>query len=268
LYKFSLLSLNTFGIPFFLGWRRLARLAEVLNSFDVKMICLQEIQQNAYIRLMASGLRNFPYHAYEKHVYAPKGGLMTFSRLPIQSRVFTPYRDRGRWWSLGFADWALYKGVLVTKVQIGKHKVRVLNTHLHANYNGSWAAANGLARIQHKQVKEIVSLVRSQPEDALVILCGDFNFPRQTSLYQELLSHANLVDTLAADDCPTYKPFPLAPSKWSMSLDYLLVRVPPSQEFRLKANILPIEDSQARWPYQRFLTDHHALRLQFDWNEE
>ena len=95
--RFSLLSLNAFGIPFFLGWWRLARLAEVLNNFDVSMICLQEIQQNAYIPLMGRNLRDFPYHAYENHVYVPKGGLMTFSRIPIESHVFVPYKDRGRW---------------------------------------------------------------------------------------------------------------------------------------------------------------------------
>jgi endonuclease/exonuclease/phosphatase family metal-dependent hydrolase len=261
----SLLSLNTFGVPFFLGWRRLARLAKTLNRLDADVICLQEIQQNAYIPLVASGLRDYPDHACERHVYAPKGGLMTFSRLPIQNQVFAPYQDRGRWWSLGFADWALYKGVLIAQVQVGAQKVRVLNTHLHANYVGSWVAENSLTRVQLKQVKEIASLVRSQPRDALVILCGDLNFPRHSFLYQELMSYGDLLDPLAEDDRPTYKPFPLVPSRWSMPLDYLLVRLPPDQDVRLSADIQPIEYRQARWPHQRFLTDHHALTLQVDW---
>ena len=240
-------------------------MAKVLNGFDVSMICLQEIQQNAYVPLMASNLKNFPYQAFENHVYAPKGGLMTFSRIPIKSHSFIPYKDRGHWWSLGFADWALYKGVLITKVQIGKRELRVLNTHLHANYRGSWRQNNGFARIQHNQVNEVLSLVDSQPQEALVVLCGDFNFPRSAPPYQELLSRGNLVDPLAADGRPTYRPFPLVSSKWSMPLDYLLVRVPPRQEVQIIADILPIENVQARRLNQRFLTDHYALTLQIEW---
>ncbi len=50
--EFSLLSLNTFGLPLYLGWERLGRMAQQLNRLSVTTICLQEIQQNAYARLV------------------------------------------------------------------------------------------------------------------------------------------------------------------------------------------------------------------------
>ena len=59
--EFSLLSLNTFGIPFFLGWGRLARLASELDNNGTAIICLQEIQQNAYVSLLARSLTTFPH---------------------------------------------------------------------------------------------------------------------------------------------------------------------------------------------------------------
>jgi len=73
--SFTLLSLNTFGIPFYLGILRLARLARVLKEQSVDVICLQEIQQNAYIHLLLRKLREFyPFYSFEPRRWAPKGG--------------------------------------------------------------------------------------------------------------------------------------------------------------------------------------------------
>ena len=46
---FSLLTLNSFGLPFFLGWRRMGILARELNQRDDTVLCLQEIQHDAYV---------------------------------------------------------------------------------------------------------------------------------------------------------------------------------------------------------------------------
>jgi len=70
--EFSLLSLNTFGIPFYLGWGRLSRLTRELDRLHVTAICLQEIQQNAYAHLIQRGLTSYPHSAYERYRYAPK----------------------------------------------------------------------------------------------------------------------------------------------------------------------------------------------------
>ncbi|HJS19737.1 MAG TPA: hypothetical protein VJ785_13400, partial [Anaerolineales bacterium] len=60
---------------------------------------------------------------------------------------------------------------------------------------------------------------------------------------------------------PTYRPFPLVPAKWEMSLDYFFYRRPEGEETSVTADIIPIEHSSAGWYFQRFLTDHHALVL-------
>jgi endonuclease/exonuclease/phosphatase family metal-dependent hydrolase len=163
--------------------------------------------------------------------------------------------------SIGFADWALYKGVLVTTLDVGGSPVVVMNTHLQANYLGKWDLSNEQARIELDQVKFLADLARSQPVDAWVFACGDFNFPRGTPPYDWMAAESGLTDALAADPRPTYRPFPLVSAKWQMSLDYFFYRRPEGDKTPVTADIVPIENSTAGWYFQRFLTDHHALVL-------
>lgn len=264
-HEFSLLSLNTFGVPFFLGWGRLVRLARELEQLGPTVICLQEIQQNFYTALLKRHLSTYPHGALFPHIYAPKGGLGTFSRLPLTLQRFEPYLDRKLRHLISFADWALYKGVVVVELQIDGLKILVLNTHLNANYFGDWRHHNPLALIQLRQVQQLSHMLREMPADALIILCGDFNFPRTSFLYEELVTQNGLSDPLHNDPRPTYRPFPLVPSRWKISLDYILLRVPQGRACNIQADILPVEDSTKKNALQRFLTDHCALTLNISW---
>lgn len=264
--EFSLLSLNTFGLPLYLGWERLGRLADQLNRVPVTAICLQEIQQNAYTHLIQRGLTFYPHAVFERHRYAPKGGLAIYSRLPFAAQRFEVYHDRGPWHSISFADWALYKGFQSVHYEVEGMSIIVLNTHMNANYGGVWHHTNRLTRILHRQVQQLNQAIHSLPEDALVIICGDLNFPRNSYLYEELIAHNNLFDPLLEDQRPTYRPFPLAPSRWKTSLDYVLVRHSARLECDIQADLIPIEDSTKPLPFQRFLTDHNALVLRASWD--
>ena len=263
--EFSLLSLNTFGIPFFLSSKRLERLASELDQLGPTIACLQEIQQNAYAPLLARHLPSYPQRAIFPHIYAPKGGLGVFSRVPLLQQRFEPYPDRGLRFFITFADWALYKGVLVVHLQIEGVDVFILNTHLNANYSGDWHHKNPLALVQLGQVQKVSSLLEEMPADTLTILCGDLNFPRASFLYNELVIQNGLTDPLSDDPRPTYRPFPLVPSRWKTSLDYILFRIPQGKDFNVQADILPIEDSNQKSALRRFLTDHCALTLKVRW---
>ena len=264
--EFTLLSLNTFGIPFFLSWGRLIRLAGELERLDSTVICLQEIQQNAYAPLLVRHLPAYPHRAVFPHVYAPKGGLGIFSCIPLIQQCFEPYLDRGLRFFITFADWALFKGVLIVNLQIEGINIFVLNTHMNANYSGDWHPKNPLALVQLRQIQKVSALLKEMPAEALIILCGDLNFPRASFLYEELVAQNGLSDPLRDDPRPTYRPFPLVPSRWSTSLDYILYRLPEGRDFNVRADILPLEDSSQKSPLRRFLTDHCALSLNVKWN--
>ncbi len=263
--EFSLLSLNTFGLPLFLGWSRLTRLMGQLDQFPTSVVCLQEIQQNAYVPLIHRGLPQHKHHACEHNWFAPKGGLFTAARQPFLSSEFVAYENRGRALSAGIADWALNKGVLVSRLESGGRAIVIMNTHLHANYAAHWERGDAMSKIQRDQVLHLARMINDQPSDALVIVCGDFNFPRSTFLYDELVAEAKVIDPLAADPRPTYRPFPLIPQKYALPIDFCFVRVPAWRGLELRADIVEIEDTTKTFRAQRFLTDHNALTLHVTW---
>jgi endonuclease/exonuclease/phosphatase family metal-dependent hydrolase len=261
--SFSLLSLNTFGVPFYLSLGRIKRLALELNRIAPSLICLQEIQQNAYLPLLQHNLTAFSHLAYFRNRFAPKGGLFTasVSAHPIVKSYFYPFPNQGHLLSIGFSDWALNKGILMTNLEVDKRCFVVMNTHLQANYLGDWRQSNSQAQIQLEQVKYLGELIRAQPNDAWVIVCGDFNFPRHSPAYQQMISQSGLVDAHADDPKPTYQPFPLISTKWRTSLDFIFYQKPIADESVVTADIIPVVNSTAHQAYQRFLTDHHALVL-------
>ncbi len=262
--RFSLLSVNTFGLPLFLAWVRLEHLAQMLASYGTTVLCLQEIQQNAYIPLLRRWLPQYAHLALQRNRFAPTGGLVTCSQMPLASSQFVAYQNRGRQWSAGFGDWALRKGILCSEIEIETQRIIVLNTHLQANYGGGWHPKNAFARIQRDQARELAAMIRAQPTDALVIACGDFNFPRGVPLYEEFVQQSGVTDPLARDPRPTYRPLPLMSSKWAIPLDYVFMRGLAGTA-QVRADILPLENSNARWPHQRFLTDHSAVILEVMW---
>jgi endonuclease/exonuclease/phosphatase family metal-dependent hydrolase len=264
--EFSLLSLNTFGLPLYMGWGRLRRMARELNRLPATAICLQEVQQNAYVALLQRGLPDYPHHLFERHHFAPRGGLALFSRLPFAGRRFEVYQDRGGMFSISFIERLQHKGIQLAYFEIENLPVFVLNTHMNANYGGVWHPANHLTRILHSQVQQLNQAIHFLPQDALILICGDLNFPRNSFLYEELIAHNHLFDPLRDDPRATYRPFPLAPAKWNTSLDYVLVRRPAGMSVRAQADLLPIEDTAKQHPVQRFLTDHNALVLHVQWD--
>ncbi len=261
--EFSLLALNTFGIPFFISHARIKRIAVKLNQLAPSVLCLQEIQQNAYLTPLRDHLTNYSHLAYFHNFIAPKGGLFTAtaSSAQVVTSNFFPYPNQGRPISIGFSDWALNKGVLVVLLQVNERRFVIMNTHLQANYLADWRASNTQTKIQFDQVNYLAKLARAQSDDVWVIVCGDFNFPRVAPAYELMVSQSELTDALICDPRPTYQPFPLVSAKWETSLDYIFYRKPKGETTEVTADIIPIENSSARWSFQRFLTDHNALTI-------
>ena len=261
--EFSLLTLNTFGIPFFISHPRIKRMAVKLNQLAPSVLCLQEVQQNFYLAALQNNLTAYSQFAYFHNFIAPKGGLFTASAssAPMVMSNFYPYPNQGHPISIGFSDWALNKGVLMVRVEIHGTSFVIMNTHLQANYLADWRPSNTQTKIQLDQVTYLSELARSQPKDAWVIVCGDFNFPRIAPAYELMVSQSGLADALIDDPRPTYQPFPLVSARWQTSLDYIFYRRPEGETKAVTADIIPMVNSTAQWWFQRFLTDHHALTI-------
>lgn len=261
LWTTRIVSFNAFGLPNYMSWQRIADIAGAVERLGADVICLQEIQQKAYIGRLQNHLKDHPHLAYgvEKHV--PMGNLVTASVRASTRSEFQLFQNRGRLLSMGFADWLSYKGFLLTEFDFDGQRVVVLNTHTNASYLAKWDPESAISRIQRDQVACLAEAGCAQPEDAFVVICGDFNFPRGTKMYAEMIEKSGFFDPLAADERPTYQPVSFLKNSWSIPLDFFFCRQPSGRPLKVKADIQKLANPVSRFPYGHFLSDHFAILL-------
>jgi endonuclease/exonuclease/phosphatase family metal-dependent hydrolase len=264
---FSLLTLNCFGVPTGTTRRRLFVLARELEQSDYAILAFQEVQAHRYRRLLSRACASYQARAYEPFAHAPKGGLLTLARLPIERARFTLYRSRIISHALALMDWMLHKGVLETQMTLVGVPIVVLNTHLNANYSGDWSAKNRYTHNQREQLRQLAEIVAAQPAEALVIACGDFNIPRGCWLYHEFLGASGMLDPLAGDARPTYRTPPGVPVRYSLPIDFAFVRAPALRGLQISAD-LRFGDRIARAAGEPiYLSDHLGIELHVAWDE-
>ncbi len=265
---FSLLTFNCFGVPALATRRRLLTLARELNQHPESVVCLQEVQAHMYRRLLIQACDPYTSCAYEQHLHAPKGGLLTLSRLHFDSTEFMLYRDRGLWYTPAVTDWILHKGILCTRMHCGTLTVVVLNTHLTANYRGDWRSDNRYTRNERCQLQQLAETVRAQPADSLVLVAGDFNVPRGSGLYHEFIADSGLVDPLAGNTQPTLRLIPGMPQRYAQPIDFALFRAPDHLTGFQAHSHFRFQDKMAFIGGDRgYLSDHTAIALHLTWTE-
>ena len=263
--QFSLLTLNCFGVPAPSTRTRLRGLAAAVNRIGADVVCLQEVQAMPYRDVLTQAL-DYPDHAAIPHLHAPKGGLLTLARPPIEEFGFIPYDEPPLWYTPGIADWLLHKGILKVRFYVGDQLVIVLNTHLHANYSGDWSPRNRYAQHEYAQLRQLALFVAEQPAHALVLVAGDFNIPRGSWLYREFLDATRMIDPLEGDTRPTLRPPPGFPDRYAAPIDFALYRDPGLPNVRAAADLRlrdPIVLPNGREDYP---SDHCGVELRLTWD--
>jgi endonuclease/exonuclease/phosphatase (EEP) superfamily protein YafD len=259
--SFSLLTLNCFGLWLPNTERRLLALAKELEQSPYQVVCLQEIQLHKYQRLLVKECARYPYSFHEPYLHCPKGGLLTLSRLPFTSTSFEPYTERGSWYTPMLLDRLFFKGMSITSLTWSDIPMVIINTHLLANFAGDWERHGMYARVEEKQLRELAETVRAQPTGSVILVVGDFNIPRGSRLYQDFLVHSGLTDLLAGDRRPTLRiPFEAA-SRLSLSIDYVLVRIPDRYLFKIDCDLCFSEKYTIGNRRQGYLSDHFGIEV-------
>jgi endonuclease/exonuclease/phosphatase family metal-dependent hydrolase len=259
--SFSLLTLNCFGLWLPNTGRRLLALAKMLDQSPYQIVCLQEIQLHKYQNLLVEGCASYPYTLYKSYVHCPQGGLLTLSRIPVTHTSFEPYAERGLWYTPMLLDRLFFKGMLITSLTWKDIPIVIINTHLLANFAGDWERRGMYARVEEKQLHQLAETVRAQPMDGVIIVMGDFNIPRGSALYEDFLVHSGLTDLLADDTRPTLR-VPLgAASRFSLAIDYALVRIPDKYSFKIDCDLCFSKKYQINDRHQGYLSDHCGIEL-------
>jgi len=246
-------------------WRLLA-LAEELNRRAYSVVCLQEVQANFYRKWLVDACTQYATHVYEPFFHAPKGGLLTLARLPIEQRQFTLYTAREIVSPLAAMDLLLHKGVLLARTAIDGVPIVVLNTHLSANYSVDWSPNNRYARVEHSQLRQLAEIVRAQPAEALVIAAGDFNIRRGGWLYDDFLEHSGMLDPLAGDLRPTHRMPAGIPARLARPIDFALLRLPALPGMTVQSDLCFDQQLPLAGARRGYLSDHYGLELQIAWD--
>lgn len=241
--------------------RRLLTLAHELEQRANQVVCLQEIQLHRYQKLLVRACTSYSYPSYEPYFHCPKGGLLTLSRIPIVTKSFEPYLERGLWYTPMLMDKLLYKGMLIKKLNWTNIPMIIINTHIMANYVGDWDRHGLYARVEEKQLQQLAKTVRHQPADSIIIVVGDFNIPRGSKLYHDFLANSGLTDPLAGDTRPTLRTLPGVPSRYSLPIDYAFVRMPSTYSLKIDCEFCFSKKYQiSRW-HRDYLSDHNGIEI-------
>lgn len=206
-------SLNTRGMPI-RGSQLPARYAAIAAAFEaseVDVVNFQEVLTYWHLRLLVRGLPSFRA-SYRRSMAGPAGGVVTFSRLPVESaryqRLAAP-----RSTELSLRWRGFLKGALVLRVA----GLSVVNAHLLANTDGDWSEANRFHAIHRAQLAALARLVESP-----CVVTGDFNIPRHKPLFQDFLAATRLADAFGGECPPTFQLAYLPAGLHSQCIDFIL----------------------------------------------
>ncbi|ACY95963.1 endonuclease/exonuclease/phosphatase family protein [Thermomonospora curvata] len=216
-------SFNTRGLPLFGSnlAERYRAIAAFFESSDIDVVNFQEVFTHRHLRLLSAGMPSFRHLAYRRALVGPAGGLVTLSRLPTGKSGYRRFpllpSSPGLPRTVRFK--AALKGALITPLR--DQGVCVINTHPVANGDGDWSDANRFRPLQQGQLTALARLVQ-EIEDPVVV-CGDFNVARDSTLHRDFLATTGLVDAFAGSCPPTFHSAYLKPGQRPHCIDFILV---------------------------------------------
>lgn len=267
--KISLVTFNTLGTPFFAPdiTKRYREIAQLINNGPYDIVCLQEVFTYYHFFLLKKNLPFFPYVAYKKNLSGPKGGLVIFSKLPFSNKEFIAYSYPTNGYVPFYTKIAQH-GIL--SIKIASSPLRICTTHLSSDIVHDLSPKNKLYSLVKHQSEEVAKIINDYTKKGeQLIIMGDFNIAKHSSLYKEFLKNAHVTDVFADDEQPTYYPdrinyFYRSPAG---RIDYIF-----SKNFRRTAsfqNIMSIFKDKVTFSKKKnaYLSDHIGLHCTLEANK-
>ena len=194
---------------------RLGKISDLLSQNDADIINIQEVFTYYHLYILKKRLKRFHYCIFEKYIFGPKGGLITFSKLPIKKSGYIQYPSPKI-----LKSFFLQKGVLISKIK--NSTITILNTHLSANRDNDWRRSSRFYIIHENQIKrlqEIVKLIKG-----IQIISGDFNISKSSGLYKDLVRMLGVQDIFGGYNFPTFHQEFMSGNEKSNRIDYVLIK--------------------------------------------
>ncbi len=212
--KITLLSYNVFGSPFsgekiiksFLRTKvrnRFRHIAKGIVKEELDILLFQEVHTYPHFFLLRHNLKNYKHVIYRAGVFGPKGGLVIFSKIPLEKENYLDFYEKGDLWNKTFVGVIGQRGVLYCKIK--DKNVWLLNTHLTQNSTRNWDKTTTSRKMLRSQLHQATSLVTMlQSKNNSLIFGGDFNMPHTIPLYKEFTETTVLKDSFADTPKATY----------------------------------------------------------------
>lgn len=135
---------------------RLARLATLVDHDNLDVLVLQEVLSRVQLRRLRHDIESLPHSAYSCIGPFVKGGLVTFSRWPIQSHRYIAYGRRGSRPRASLGQWLMPKGAFIAQLAAGPV---IINTHLQHNPRGDWSRGSRYAQRERFELRRLANMI-------------------------------------------------------------------------------------------------------------
>lgn len=197
--RLRVLTFNAFSITFHDHHEELTRLgASAVVAENADVVAIQEVwhtrDADVYAEaLHAAGLVHQLQHTTDAVLARGSSGLLLASRFPITDKRFVPFRSAAAPSWMWPPDWYANKGVLEVVIDTETGPLRVLDVHVHAEYE-----PGGYLRERLGQSLELSSNIRARPELPVLVL-GDMN-SQPDEVSHAVITQGSGADVVARSD--------------------------------------------------------------------
>lgn len=220
---------------------RLRALGRHVAESTYDLVCLQEVMYRSNLRELGFA------HQRASGAVLVRGGLVFLSRTPLSAYSAKGFELR----KPARPEWLMRKGFQIASAQ----GLTVVNTHLSANRDDDWSPSNRYTLIAKAELGELSQALTGI--DGPLVVTGDFNLPRESSVLQEFIAANGLTDAMAGDTRPTYRPMPQWPNP--PAFDHVLVRGLTAQSELVFQEKVTLHDGRSA-----FLSDHYGIATRLD----
>jgi len=243
--------------------QRQEKIADILASADADIVALQEIHTYFVLKLLRSKLTSYPHVIYKKFLYGPKGGLVTFSKLPLEEVKYTNFQKRGSLFNTSFIARVTRNGILSCKLKT--LPIYVLNTHASPNLDHDHSENNRFVKYIVTQLNQIAKFTNQLSSNKqAVIVAGDLNTGKDSDSYKNFIKKANLTDVFSKFSYPTQHQEFLPKNKTVKCIDYIFVGSDNAKINVLRTSYLFTKKYLLKKGKLRYLSDHIGLKADFN----
>jgi endonuclease/exonuclease/phosphatase family metal-dependent hydrolase len=182
--------------------QRINKMGELLEKEQADVIALQEVHTYLVVNLLKTKLVSYPYIAYKRYLYGPRGGLVIFSKHPIENVEYINYKTRGSILNKSIVAHVIQNGILACKIK--NQQSVVLNTYVTPNMDYDYSKTNRFSRYIEAQLKQLAGIAKNFAlKNNAVFICGDFNTDKNSYLYKTFTDISKAFDIFSNYNLPT-----------------------------------------------------------------